>query len=923
MLKKPYVTLFAVACYLCSYAVAKDTKPYLRPVIYNQESGLSGNFIRGLLQDFRGYIWIATSSGLNKFDGYTFHQYFSDFEDSSTISDDNAWVLYEDRQQRLWAGTSKGLDLYDRQKDVFHSFYPVDEEGKSRELYVSAIFEDSRNRFYIGTSNGLYLFDRSNLLYEKVPDAIAGPVQIGSWVQSIYEDHRGWIWVGTKTEGIYAITADGILQYKHQYHQPSTGSDWIVDIFQDQHQRIWVRTRNSFDLLDRESGKFRRHRILPMKDFSSDNREVVNIYNVNADRFRVVTVTSSNKADSDTFTVQKYLPHAFKRFARTLIDREGGLWTGSANNGVYYVNPIQFKTNYFSLKHQGRTVGANCFFERKDGLIWVGSGAGLYLYDRSDHLAHFILPGAIQDVFEDQNNTVWVALMDECLIKFNAEEYYQPQVKRYHPNPANSGALYSNHFTKIIEDCKGNLWVGLYDALCRYEPKQDVFTCYFYDPTDSMSLSSSWVWSLHEEACEQLWIATNDGLNRYDYLHDHFIRFLTGDPSYGPYEDFIWSITGDGFGDLWLATKNGLQLFSPEGGVIKSWQSHAGLPGRTVSEVIEDVKGRLWLMINQGLSCLDPVSGKIQNYGPREGLINNFTYNGSLSAADGTLFFNAPGGFIYFNPDSIFQVGEVVPPMVFTDFRVKNHKIAIRPDRKPLEGNSPYLERSLEELEQVLLPAAEKDFSITFSALSYLSPKQNEYQYRLLGYQNDWNNTTAENRTISYTNLSPGNFTFQARGRNSGGNWSEPIEMSITILPPWSQTWCLYGLVCLTIGYLIYRQLKNQWLLETQMQIEHVKAERLQALQDFQKHFFTNITHEFRTPLTIILGMVEQIEKAPRKWLDRGLRLIQRSGKDLLQLVNQMLDLSKLVQKRIILSNAHFVARRTHCLDRLAYTHFI
>jgi signal transduction histidine kinase/ligand-binding sensor domain-containing protein/DNA-binding response OmpR family regulator len=868
------------------------------------EDGLSNSSIHCILQDRDGFMWFGTGNGLNRYDGYSFKIYKHLAGDTTTLTDNIVNSLYEDRQERLWVGTDFGLHLYDRARDQFIRIPGPVVNGRPVARIIKAMLEDRRGNFWIGTDGGgFYRFDREERSFTHY--AKEGTYHGQNSVQHLFEDSQGNLWVGT-FGGLFLFDAEE-LAFTHFANEvlytPEMIKDYVWSIAEDQEGRLWIGTIESgLYLFDPEQASFRPfHRILDK-----------NIYSLHKDTTGLLWIGTGDEGiniwDPDSEILQTYRIDPLEE--RSLIsdhirviyeDRDGGLWIGTRSEGISYWS--RRNKQFVHFKHAPdhpnslSASSVSSFFEGASGEIWIGTlGGGLNLFDRKTQSfkhyrnepgnEHSLGNDITVSVIEDSKGNVWVLNSKWGVSKFDPR-VSPPRFKHYR----------IRFVMSIFEDKRGDLWLGAGFGINRYDPVSDrfVFCQENVEPGAEEKMTS--VWSIYEDRERTLWFGSFEGLFYYNRADDRFVKFPIRDKKQDPaVETPIYVINEDRQGNLWLGGNDGLRRIDPRTGKVATWGKKDGLADDMIHGIVEDDRGMIWISTAKGLSKFNPETRKFRNYDRLDGLQSDeFNQGAFLKTGTGELFFGGINGFNVFHPDSIKDVPHF-PPVVITDFLLDKKSVAIKdtPGDTMISKHNP-LFQSITHTDELILPYWLNDFSFEFAALNYLHPEKNRYKYRLEGYDEGWIETDADLRVATYTNLSPDTYTFRVIGTNNDGIWNmKGDRVTLTIRAPWYWNFWSKGFYLLLLISGIYAV--YQFLLNRRLAV--AEAHRLKELDAIKTRLYTNITHEFRTPLTIIKGMAEQEidEKGqlpPEKNLENA-QMIRRNSDRLLRLVNQMLDLRKL-----------------------------
>ena len=870
---------------------------------FSTPEGLSSPRVSSLALDEKGFLWAGTDYGLNRFDGYQFRVYTHNPGDKRSLSDNRIWTLFRSRQGTLWVGTAEGLDKYDKDRDQFTHYTIGEKISESNESnFVLSIAEDQKGKLWLGTSQGeLYYFDPREESVRHIPLKKNGKKV--SWIWRLWVDSSGDLWIGTRFDGLFRLKQQGekIDHYPFDAKNPDNlNGPWVNVIYEDQQANLWVGTRGGgLHVFDRENNYFKRF----TQNFPPELDQPI-FRAIQEDRQGRLWLVSNqgiyiwNRHAKKIILLQND-PLDEKSLSNNSVsciamDQSGSMWIGG--DAINYWNPSRQAFLYEPVLYQGKPDKSliNAFWEKANGnLLFISSSARIYewnkakgvvsVWDQKNGLPSF----QFLSFFQDQKGQFWIGTRNGILQfpTFEGEKSQKLNIRHLKAD------LFSNKdIWTIYEDSKGNIWIGTFEGLNRYEPQTGTIVPYLHEENNPNSLSHSWIWSIAKGQDGSFWLGTTRGLNHFRPEEESFTHYFHNpeDP-HSISHSFIWTIHQGQDGYLWLGTKFGLTRFDPRTEKAIHWSVQDGLPDNYVHQIQEDQHGNLWLITNQGLSKFTPQSEIFENYQPF-GSQPNYSFQSFFKTSWGEMIYSVKGGFIHFHPDSI-QTNPYEPPIVLSDFRLfKKSKSS-----KTLSEDTIFTVTYKDELK---LKYFQNDFSISFSALNYLEPEKNNYFFRMHGYQQNWTETGAKQRLATYTNLPPGKYTFQVRASNNNGIWNpEPTSLKITILPPWWATnwaYTLYFILTFAILVVLYLLQKRRWQLQKRLELEQHEASRMKELDAWKTRFYMNITHEFRTPLTIILGISEQILNGHKEGIQNGMRMIKRNGNKLLRLINQMLDLSKL-----------------------------
>ncbi|MBL7996983.1 histidine kinase [bacterium] len=827
------------------------------------EDGLSQSVVNCILQDRKGFLWIGTQDGLNRFDGYNFMTFRHDPQDSTSIS--SSWVqcLFEDRFGRIWAGTAGGgLNLYDAKTKTFRSFKndPKDSLSLSSNIVV-AIYEDRFGGLWVGTiGGGLNLYDTTSKTFRAFKNDPKDYSSLSSnSVQSIYEDRSGRLWIGTYDGlNLYDGKAKSFRVFTNNPKDPSSlPGNRVRSIYEDLSGRLWVGTTSGLGLYDTKLNTFQTFTNDPKDTLSLSSNIVLVVYEDHTGQLWVGTGGGGLNlfdATSKTFRAVKNSPNDASSLSGNHVlsmyeDRSGSLWVGTQGRGLnlYEAQAKAFRCfnndpqNPSSLSDN--VVWSIC--EDHSGRLWVGTqSGGLNLYDaKTKTFSTFkndpkdpssLSFDFVRSIYEDHSGRIWAGTGGGGLNLFDEKTKSFTSFKN---DPKDSSSLSSNRVTSIYEDRSGRLWVSAFQGgLNLYDAKTKTFTSFRSEPENPTSISSDLATCIFQDRSGRLWVGTQGGgLNFFDEKTKTFTSFrYNSKDSSSLSSDFVNSIYEDHSGRLWVGTSGGLNLYDAETKSFRAIREKHGLPNDVVSGILEDGNGRLWISTNRGISRYDTKNETFRNYDITDGLQSNeFNTRAYFKGKDGRMYFGGINGFNVFHPDSIND-DQYVPPIVLTGIEIFNKPI--RPGQA-FEGF--VLHEAITESEELVLSFRESVFTLEFSALSYTLAEKNKYAYRLDGFDKDWNFTDAKRRFATYTNLDPGTYYFRVKGSNHDGIWNEEGRtLRIIITPPWWKTWwantvyllVLFGFVMGIIRFQVNKtKARVRSIVEKQKEVARIKEAELRA----------------------------------------------------------------------------------------------
>ncbi|MBK8193787.1 MAG: response regulator [Lewinellaceae bacterium] len=574
-----------------------------------------------------------------------------------------------------------------------------------------------------------------------------------------------------------------------------------------------------------------------------------------------------------------------------LKDNAGNIWLGTFYGGAKVV--LKHKKPFVNYQPvpgkpgslEGNTI--NKLTERPDGSIWVpANGKGLALFDPWKETFRHI-PGkttatnntdavTFLGVLEDTDHNAWAITFNE-IWKIDGRT---GQWKNMKPSGMPSKGIW---LLMQFKDSGGTHWIGTQGGLYSYDHKANAMIWHSLNSNNQVKEqgNNANIQDIFESPNGDLWVATYGGANRLKRGSRQF--------EYFPFHRHILCIHRDNNDVIWFGTVDGMAYFNATSGKVEFYPKAGSLRGQVVHSILEDNLGRFWFGTGTGILCFDPISCLAREYNQKDGVVNRQFFGTHLRSKTGEFYFGGTKGLLRFHPDSI-RDNAFIPPIVLTNFQILNKDMPIRGSPgDTLRWKSP-LKTNITYTENINLPYWQNDFAFEFAALDFTAPLNNRYKFRLEGYDTSWVETSAERRFAHYTNISPGTYTFTVLGSNSDGKWNETgASVRIVVNPPWYTTWwaSLFYFVAF-IGLLLSIR-----RFELNRQSVKAEARRLEELDAVKSRLYTNITHEFRTPLTIILGLAEQLKASASESVKTGLDMIYRNGQRVLQLVNQMLDLAK------------------------------
>lgn len=868
----------------------------------DMKEGLSQGTVFAIAQDDVGQMWFGTRDGLNKYDGYQFTVYRHIPEQSSSLVGNDIRELYFDTSQHtLWIGTHQGLSRYDAQVDTFQNY--SEQEGLSSNL-IQCVRRDSKGRLWVGTANGLNLLQDDGQHF--LPITLDFPDHMDREIIAIIEDSKGSILLGADN-GLYELIEQ---DSSHFSVRPlvTKGEFSLTDyrvqaILEGDPGQLWIGTRRGGAYRwDRRSGQLKVFLQEPGNPGSLSNNEIRDMTLGPDSMIWIGTFRGLNRYNPKTEKFQHFLngdrtlAHLRNNSIRSVFfDQRGGLWLGTYHGGVAYYDPALSRFQHYEPQASGNSIShhvVSSFLEDEKGNFWIGTeGGGLNYFNRAsrEFTAYTHRPGQSNGISGNNVKTIirdgkglWIGTFRHGL---NYLDLKTKTFLHFKHDPEVANSLTNNNVYSLLKE--GNrLWIVTYSGglnLLDFSTMQ--FKAYQANPADTTAISSNNGRVIFKDSRDRLWVGTENGLNLINRssaadINLQFRCFIPDKKIYALFEDERQT--------LWIGTfSNGLFALNLDDLSLQQYTEMDGLPGRAIFGIEQDETGKLWLSTNNGLSKFDRDNAVFINYNYSNGLQNlQFNYNAHYRAKSGELLFGGNNGFTLFEPTEIIS-DSFIPPLIFTDLRVYNQKVDVG-DQGGL------LPKALNEVEELTFKYNEAIFSVGVAALDYFNPSNVQYAYKLEGLDNDWNHKVGKTEA-SYTIQRPGSYLLRVKASNSYGIWSEgERSMKITVLPPpWLSptAYIIYAILLVGILYGIWYFIR----LRHRLRLEQLAKQQAKELNEVKLRFYTDITHEFRTPLTLILGPINEIiDKFSSNGISPQLYSVKRNAERLLGLVNQILSFRKL-----------------------------
>lgn len=881
-------------------------------------SGLSHNRVNAVLKDPDGFLWFGTTAGLNRYDRYKCRIFRKIHNDSSSLKDNNVLSLYELPDRKMWVSTMGGACIYNLDTEGFEQDYL-----KYLQLLglpggmIANIVKGSNGRYwFLYYDVGLYLYSATEKKAKPFirQDALRPPGKITSVKET--EDGKLWIIYENLLLQKYDIASDKVIfssTVLQEQHKGNNSNSLFID--SDGDVWIWCYTYgvflfhpqdNTIKLFNKNSSPSRLSSEV-VSQIVQDNNGIIW---VGTDHGGVTLIDKKNNFRTSYLLNDPKDPKSLSQNSINAIykDDNGIIWLGTYKQGINYLNSniVQFpyyhhqEVNAKSLQYDD----VNRFVEDRAGNLWIGTnGGGLIYFDRKNNTfrqylhdpnnQNSLTANVVVSLWIDHTGVLWIGTYLGGLDSFDGKKF-----THYQHDDRDSSSLGDNRVWEIFEDREQNLWIGtLGGGLNRFNRSTNKFDHY---KARAGALLSDYISNILQDRKGNLWIGTNGGVTVFEKNKSVPVSYQHTNNKNSLSNNVISSILEDSKGRIWLGTSEGLNLFNEQTKEFQIFTTSDGLPDNMILDILEDNHQTLWFSTPNGLCNAIPkqnnngLTFSVINYDETNNLQNReFNDNAALKTRAGELIFGGPFGFNIIDPDNI-KKRAYHPKIVFTSLQILNKNVA----PGELINNRILLPQSLSKSEHIDLKYKENVFSIEFASLDFGGNTYNKYAYMLEGFNTDWFYADGSERRATYTNLNPGHYVFKVKVLDRDGSWSSVKTLKINIEPPFWRSplaYIIYILVAAGLFLLTRRITLDRIHMRFEVQQQRREAERAHALEQLKTKFFTNVSHEFRTPLSLIIAPLDKIIKhTTDEEQVKQLDLVQRNAKRLLNLVNQLLDFRKM-----------------------------
>ena len=893
---------------------------------FNEE--ISTRAISVITKDDKGIVWIGTQGdGLSSFNGYEFKQYKHDWDNVNTLDNSVVNSIFIDSYKNLWVGTQEGLNLYNRNLDHFiqikldsldskipvktinetdnkklligthgHGAFVLDIKSMKcqvvstyfleniKNFQINSIKTTSRGASLIGTNKGLYKYNiQTNELIPAKFTTLKGSETINSSIQSITTKKDGSIWLGTENNGLIEVFTNPTNYYEFKTYGITNKRVLSLEI--DKNGSLFCGTENDgLFIIDKK------------KNFHSLKHDKSNTKGIKSNSIWSIYVDEKNR-----------------------------IWVGYFNQGIdiYDKDKQRFKS-IESIPNKDQSLFSNSvtsITQDKFGKLYFGIGDGgldvydpeknnfTHLIDQSNPIAKGLISKDVVTVFTDSENNLWVGTWNSGFfyLENGSNNFKNVQIKN------SKGVLKSNRIMSFAEDSKGNIWIGSFlSGLYSFNIKTKKLTHHQEKTLQDNYIDTKNIRKLIIDQNDDLWLGTRTGLFKISNINNNpevisYNSFLNESLNTKAEFNVITTLFEDHYKNIWIGTDGyGLCSIDPNDNSVNWYNNYESFIHQTIYSIVESDENNIWITGNNGISKYNTKSKTFKNYNIQDGLLaNNFNKNSAYISDNNLIYFGCYKGINYFDPNSII-IDKDFPKVYLSDFKLSNKKVI------PGEKNSP-LVKVINETKSLKLKHDQSLFTIDFFGLSYTRSKNINYAYYLDGFEENWN-YVGKNRSATYTNIPPGNYNFKVKAANSDGIWNNtPTVLNIVILPPWWKTnlaTFLFFLTFITFIILFYRFLNLRFKEKLEIKREREERRQIEGLNAKKIQFFTNISHEFRTPLTLILNPLEDIIKnkllnLPEQISEKH-KIIYKNSKRLSRLIDELMDFRKLQFNKIELNVSKF-----------------
>lgn len=895
--------LLLLVCYISFGQEQVKEHKNLKFKHFSLTEGLSQSSVLCILQDNKGFFWFGTRDGLNKYDGHDFKIYRYNSQDPQSISNSFIKSSLEDEHGNLWVSTMNGLNKYIPDEDRFERYKMANNDYGISNHEIWSIASAGNGYLWLGTNYGLEKFNTQNgqsirfIALKESVNTISN-----NQIRTLFNSQDGNLWIcNTGNIDVYNPKTN---QFKH-YKYPRSASkeknlNYMPVLYEDASHNLWLGYKNGLFLFNKNRNEFEPYKI-KSHSISEITEEVRSIHQDHLGDLWIGTyaglyILKSNNSAIYHYTHDENDPNSLSQNSiyKIFEDSKGDIWIGTYAGGINYYDRSFDVFKHFSAGNNNSKLNykvVSSIIEDPEQNLWIGTeGGGINVYNKktglftyykhSDMKPNSLSADNVKSMIRTRNGHYWIGTHDGGLNFLNPENH-PFKFKKYKNIPSDTTSLSNNRVISLFEDRQNNIWIGTSGGGINV---MDVVSQTITKVQDPLNAIGNLIYTISETSDKNILLIGGDkGIAKID-IKTKKITSIKYKENYDAYStNAVLCIYEDADQNLWIATEgDGLYFYDQNSQKSIKYGMRDGLPNEVIYGILPADSNTLWLSTNHGLSKLNLSTHQFKNFDVSDGLISDeFNYGAYLKLKNGALMFGGTNGIDFFNPKSLKE-NTFIPPVSITSIFVNN---------KPF-----FPESSVNK--QMTLKHDQNVFSFNFVALSYSQPKKNQYAYKLEGFDDDWN-YIGNKKSATYTNLDAGEYLFKVKASNSYGVWNENgASVKVNILPaPWETWWAylIYVIVLISILFFIRKYTLIRIHEKNELKQERLEKERMEEINQMKLRLFTNISHDFRTPLTLIIGPLERMlnQKIGDDFIQKQHEVMYRNASALLQLINQLLDFRK------------------------------
>ena len=868
-------------------------------------NGLPDERIRSIFQDHNGYLWIGTMNGICRYDGFSFKNFFKTKNDNS-ISGNWAYTITEDAAHNIWIGTNEGFSKFDQEKETFINYKIPNRLHTQQSKRVNTLVFDKDGLLWIGGKLGLMQYNPANNTFKQFPYP---PLNVN--VSKIIKGDNNYLWIATDKGLVHYNLTSGKFNFFNLNIKPNAYGDKIWSLLEDK-QDLYIGTASSGLLklphINSVSfGDFKYLNIYKTQDESLEGTQVFDICkSFNGDLWLGTEkgLVKIEKPSTENATLHHYRNNSVNdksvssdRIYCVFVDKTNVLWCGT-EVGLNNLQLSALPFNYYSFAGLRLTDQVRGIYSENGKDVLVATyKSGFYKYNRASNNTRSFIFKPENSILNDtrsviiNNGKVLVGTLDGVIQLDGDGGNYQ-------------NILQGNAVFFMYKDRKNNVWVGTNYGLFKITESGSIEN-YSEKFAVAKGFTSPFVRTIFEDHSGNVWVGfENGGIAIINPKTDKPLFVTANSNNEGIFGSTIYSVAEYPNNTIWIGSESGLTKMVLQSGDVRSFENVSfknytvqnGLPDKSVNGILSDDNGHLWISSIKGLVKFDISKEIFQNYLPTI----YFNHGCCYKLNKHQFYYGTSDGFIEFDPASIVE-DKFIPDVAISDIKLFNQSIKIDQD---FNGDI-ILNQSLSNTKKITFNYKNNVFTLDFAALHFANPEQNKFAYKMEGFDKDWIQTTAQSRSATYTNLDAGTYTFKLKAANYLGIWNDtPVELKITILPPPWRTWwafLIYFALVITFIYYFTIYVLDQLKQKHQLRYEQMEKNQLKNLDTLKTQFFTDISHEFRTPLSLILGPSEELlqNETINSDVKHKAQLIHRNSKKLLYLIDELMTFQKLDQGKL------------------------